>query len=299
MFSTCPFPSFIIANSTTVAQNNVFDFFATNTDPFSLIYYAVDYIGPSFADLATDKKIRTLLFALRFNDPTSPTQPDYNTTFASLLTGLNTTNSQVLTLPFASAADIAAPFYAYDLRRGFWGPQVPHDGVTKKYLNDLTQSMEQYTNNLIESGDDATSTSFVLQYQFPGLNGHLPVSADATAWPHAVAGHQTLFTPGWTDALNDGLAKQVNDDLNEMAWGLQQDSGVQLADYPNYMGPGVAGSRLYGLNLPRLAQLKQKYDPQCYLHQGRVPASDGCVQRGAAILQWAGSGAIRGLVGDS
>ncbi|KAL9091001.1 MAG: hypothetical protein Q9159_001627 [Coniocarpon cinnabarinum] len=277
-----------------LAQQNVLQFYRENTDPFSLIYYAPDYIGPSFSEITTDQEIRVLLFALRFNDPLNDAQPDFNTTFAPLLKGLNTSNSVSLDQPFAQAADIAGPFYSYGLRRGFWGPQLPTNGLTTDYLDSLTEIMRDYTNALIASGDNATSTSFVLQYQYPGLNGNLPRNGDDTAWPHASAGHQTLFTPGYTLAKNDQLAVETNNRLNELAWNLQRDAGVELADYPNYMGPGVAGSRLYGDNLKALEAIKEKYDPECFLHQGRVFASPGCVKKGYANLFEDGLGAVMG-----
>jgi hypothetical protein len=57
-----------------------------------------------------------------------------------------------------------------------------------------------------------------MQYMFPSLNGHPPASISDTAWPHAVAGHQTLFSPGWPLADADGLASSTMDVLNQTTY---------------------------------------------------------------------------------
>lgn len=114
----------------------------------------------------------------------------------------------------------------------------------------------------------------------PGLNGNLPASNADTAWPHATAGHQTLFSPAWSNATDDQLAVQYNDMLNNLTYAQQALYGPLLADYPNYIGPDDSGSRVWGENVGRLIEIKQKYDPLCTIHNGRVFASLGCVLRG-------------------
>ena len=76
-----------------------------------------------------------------------------------------------------------------------------------------------------------------------------------------------------------------NDQFNHLTWAHQsalkdgQGAGF-VADYPNYISPGVSGRRVWGNNTARLISLKEKFDPECRIHQGRVFASEGCVRRG-------------------
>lgn len=60
---------------------------------------------------------------------------------------------------------------------------------------------------------------------FPGLNGHLLTSNSATAWPHAVAGRQTLFSPAWSLAQDDGLAANTTEYLNQIKYDRQKELG--------------------------------------------------------------------------
>ena len=105
----------------TTARHTV-DFFETNTDPFSLMYYATGFIPPNLE--TTDKSsfaARTLIVALRFNNPKDPSQPDYNTTFAKLLQGIDFYYTKVYNVPYVNATDLVDPFFPYGLRRGFYG----------------------------------------------------------------------------------------------------------------------------------------------------------------------------------
>ena len=117
---------------------------------------------------------------------------------------------------------------------------------------------------------------------YPGLNGNLPASDASTAWPHAVSAHHTLFSPGWKHAGNDAFTVQANDILNAITYDHQATVGPFIADYPNYISPNASGHRVWGGNVPRLIDTKQKYDPHCRIHNGRVFASKGCSEGGWA-----------------
>jgi len=73
-----------------------------------------------------------------------------------------------------------------------------------------------------------------------------------------------------------------NNLLNQITWKNQAQVGPVLGDYPNYISPGDSGERVWGDNVKRLVQVKQKYDPECTIHNGRVFASLGCVRGGWA-----------------
>lgn len=117
---------------------------------------------------------------------------------------------------------------------------------------------------------------------YPTLNGNAPSSDIATAWPHHNTGHQTLFSPAYNLASNDALTSSDNAVFDQLTHTQQSSVGPFLADYPNYISPTTAGSRVWAGNIPRLIQVKQKYDPQCRIHNGRVFASTGCIAGGWA-----------------
>ena len=247
------------------------------------MYYAPGYFPASLtAPSPSSYGLRTVITALRFNDPTNPQQADYNTTFSQLLSNIDTTNSQINTIPYSQTANLASPFFPYGYRRGFWGPQVPDIGVSVDLLENVTTTFNVYINKLLANGGDPVSAIYILQYMFPGLNGHLPPSGASTAWPHARAGHQTLFSPAWNHARNDDLADEYVAKLNNLAYNMQAVKGMPLADYPNYISPDATGEKVWGANLRRLSEIKEKYDPRCLIHQGRVFASEGCVNMGLA-----------------
>lgn len=174
------------------------------------------------------------------------------------------------------------PFFPYDYRRGFWGPQIPAFSVD--YLANVTDVFNEYVNHLLARGESPLWTVFVLQYMFPALNGKLPPADYSTAWPHATVGHQTLFSPGWTKARDDGLAETYVERLNKLAYAMQREQGVRIADYPNYISPQATGRQVWGKNLRRLEHVKEKYDPECLIRQGRVFRSQGCMKRGFGNL---------------
>lgn len=142
--------------------------------------------------------------------------------------------------------------------------------------------MTTYINTLLSHGEFPATSLFVLQYMFPGLNGYLPTSNSATAWPHAIAGHQTLFSPSWSSVANDAFTDATNEQLTQLTYAQQKAAGEVIWDYPNYISPNESGSRVWGDNLQRLFKVKQKYDPECTINRGRVFASKGCRNRGLA-----------------
>jgi len=168
------------------------------------------------------------------------------------------------------------------LRRGFWGPQAVN--VSSQYLKNAELALSDHVNTLVQRGEFPATALWLIQYMSPGLNGNLPKSNADTAWPHAVAGHQTLFSPAWSLASDDSLAVQANNVLNLLTYAQEALVGPALADYPNYISPGASESRVWGDNVERLIDIKQKYDPDCTIHSGRVFASSGCIRGGWANI---------------
>lgn len=278
------------------ARQNTVDFFNSNNDPFSLMYYSLGYYPEH---LITGNLTTTMVIVgIRFADPRSqsasildayddrsgqPTeQMDFNATFSGLLQGLNIEQASIYNVPYGEATELSSPFFPYGYRRGFWGPQTSK--VTVSYLAATSNSMEAYINQSLARGEIPTSAVWVLQYMYPNQNGHGPASDRDTAWPHAQTAHQTLFSPAWRSAVDDGLVMQHNDALNKITYDHQASVGPFIADYPNYISPKADGYRVWGDNVRRLIEIKAKYDPQCRIHQGRVFASEACIANGWANM---------------
>jgi FAD/FMN-containing dehydrogenase len=284
------------------ARHNTVEFFDSNTDPFSLMYYSLGY----YPEHITTGNLTTtmVIVGIRFADPrsqsastcdtydnkTSSTRPfgqlrgqmSFNATFCRLLHGLNLTQASIQNVPYGKATELSAPFFPYGYRRGFWGPQTSK--VTVPYLTATSNSMEAYINQSLARGESPTSAVWVLQYMSPNQNGYRPASDSGTAWPHAQSAHQTLFSPAWRSAVNDSFVMQHNDVLNKITHDHQASVGSFIADYPNYISPNTDGHRVWGDNVERLIKIKAKYDPQCRIHQGRVFASEACVVNGWANI---------------
>ncbi|GAM89247.1 hypothetical protein ANO11243_072840 [Dothideomycetidae sp. 11243] len=259
-----------------MARHRTVKFFSTNKDPFSLMFYVVGYI-PS--DITTGSyAVKTLLYTLRFSDPSNPNQASYNTTFAPLLAGLNISSSlSQPSIPFAEIQDWADAYFPTGFRRAHTGAQI--SVPTAAYLASATAQLKSHVDALLKAGDDPRSALWALQYVHPGLNGHLPASDTETAWPHAVVGHQALFSAAWREGKNDALVAKQSRAFNALARAVQaKQRRVVLSDNPGYAVPGEKATTVYGGNMARLIAVKEKYDPECRLRKGRVFASAGCVE---------------------
>lgn len=259
------------------------DFFNYNDDPFSVVYYSFGFLPGDLSNPTPESySKRTLVITVHFDDPENPDQPDNDAAFAQLFDGIDLSHgTKIPTDYYSNLAFIGEPAYPYGFRRGFYGAQTSEIDVD--YLANLTDTFWTYVDELIETGEKPYSASFIMQYMYPGLNGNLPKSDEDTAWPHANAGHQTLFTPAYKEAKNDALTLAAVEALNQVTYGQQRKiHGGFLANYPNYIAPSDSGHQVWGGNMRRLAQVKQKYDPDCLIRNGRVFASVGCQARGWA-----------------
>ncbi|KAM3551025.1 hypothetical protein MY1884_007948, partial [Beauveria asiatica] len=229
-------------------RRQVVEFFKTNKDPFSVVYYSFGFL-PDNLDNPTPESYarRTLLITAHFDDPTSPAQPDNTRAFKSLLDGIDV--SRAIVIPADDYSDLVflgGAAYPYGYRRGFYGAQTSEIDVD--YLAKVTDTFWKYVETLIQRGENPYSASFVMQYMYPGLNGHLPKSDGDTAWPHAHVGHQTLFTPAYKHSENDVLTVAAVQELNRITYAQQKKVGSFLANYPNYIAPGDSGCRVWGRN---------------------------------------------------
>lgn len=274
---------YFLENSSVIeADQKVVNFFDSHDDPFSLIYYVSGYFPANPTNAKASRStyaFRTAILTVYLASPNGG-QKSPKDTFANLLQGLKFTFNTTFAVPFSELTEAIDIFFPYGFRRGFYGPQTTN--ATTEYLADIRSQMTNYTTTLLSRGEFPASTLWALQYMSPGLNGHLPASDADTAWPHAIAGHQTLFSPAYESASDDGFTIAVNTALDQITYAHQASVGPFIADYPNYISPGATGERVWGANVPRLEAVKQKYDPDCSIHNGRVFASQGCMLKGLA-----------------
>ncbi|KAK2023009.1 FAD-binding domain-containing protein [Colletotrichum zoysiae] len=287
------FHLWVVANeSETQAQENTATFFESNTDPFTLMYYGYGYLPADIQNPTRDLAGRTVLIGVQFGNPADDAkQPGFHEVFnnQTLLKGVKTLSDVDYDLPYANAFEVINQFFPYGLRRGFWGPQTTK--VTSGLLQDTKTIVKDWLDSLLATGEKPLTSLWAVQYMYPGLNGNLPAKSEDTAWPHTVAGHQTLFSPGWALPKNDKQTLETNTKINNLIYDHQSKVGPFLADYPNYISPDSEGHRVWGDNVQRLIDIKEKYDPDCIIAQGRVFASAGCTKRGKAnIFAKSGSG---------
>ncbi|CZR55902.1 uncharacterized protein PAC_05790 [Phialocephala subalpina] len=135
---------YIDDKDTPQAQNNTVSFFNTNNDHFALMdYYALGYVPPNLSTTNPSTfSTRALLVALRFNDPTNPSQPSYNATFSKLLAIFTPTHGNVFNVPYVNATQLVDAFFPYGFRRGFYGSQTTK--ISASYLNSITVTIDSY-----------------------------------------------------------------------------------------------------------------------------------------------------------
>jgi FAD/FMN-containing dehydrogenase len=284
------------------SYENVAEFYASHSDPFSLLYYTYGFLPADSSNpdpKPSDFALLNLMTTVWLEEPesTAPNQKSFEETFAPVLSSLQFVESTTYTVPYANLATLGAAFFPYGLRRGFFGGQASR--ISAPYLQNVQREFKIFIDDVIGNGDFPTASTFTLQYMSPGLNGNLPKSDNETAWPHSHAGHQTLFDPGWSSPSSDFIAATTNTRITALTYAEQAIAagpkmsdddesdadlcgGTKLCDYPNYIAGDVSGRRVWGKNIPRLIDIKDKYDPECTLHTGRVFASKACVAKGVA-----------------
>lgn len=279
----CAVGQYLLEDSTVeTAQANTVKFFEENKDPLTVVYYGYGVLPADLNNPKKDIANRAILITMKFSDDSNPAALQYNSTFTPLLNGVKVSGSRVFKVPYSDFGEVFEPSFPYGFRRGFYGPQITK--LSTEYLQDVQKSFDQHIANLKKHDDVIPTAIWGIQYMHPGLNGHAPKTANETAWPHAIPGHQTLFSPAYLKAVDDAVVLRDNHKLNEIAWKHQAKVGPFVADYPNYMSNDEPAWRIYGDNVQRLIQIKAKYDPDCHIHNGRVFATKACIKGGWANL---------------
>ena len=145
------------------------------------------------------------------------------------------------------------------------------------FLTDLT---DDAIRAMVDAYECVTSPmSAVLLEHFHGAA--VRVAPEATAFPHRVGGYNMLILSQWSNA---------SEDQRHVAWARERYSAMQpftrTARYMNYLDHDDASqsAAAYGVNYPRLQQIKAKYDPDNFFRQNLniEPAADAVSRRTAA-----------------
>ncbi|KAK0100788.1 hypothetical protein ONS95_007236 [Cadophora gregata] len=105
----------------------------------------------------------------------------------------------------------------------------------------------------------------------------LEVSQTATSFANRGAYGNLAFLPGWTKPENDSICRQWtrtmsiktrNELEKKIAEGTDSTTKTSVGEYSNYDSLGDPGQTVFGVNFPRLAELKKIYDPNNVFSKG-------------------------------
>ncbi|KAB8292334.1 hypothetical protein EYC80_008075 [Monilinia laxa] len=144
--------------------------------------------------------------------------------------------------------------------------------LTYSFASEIYSETEKFLNDT----PDAKHTLVVFEY-IP-FGKILQVGQQETAFANRGAYGNLLFGPGWEDKAIDQkcrewcrrMAEKAKGELERrIQEGTDEITKHGVGAYSNYDGANhEAGRLVYGINYPRLAQLKQKYDPENLFSKG-------------------------------
>ncbi|KUJ07010.1 FAD-binding domain-containing protein [Mollisia scopiformis] len=121
----------------------------------------------------------------------------------------------------------------------------------------------------IEKVPDAQET--LVMFEFVPFKKILAVPQTATAFANRGAYGNILLQPTWRDKVNDGVCREWTRAVSRMAReelerrvgeGTDEVTKSGEGEYGNYDSLGASGKTVFGVNFPRLVELKKRYDPQ-------------------------------------
>ncbi|PBP21637.1 putative FAD linked oxidase domain protein [Diplocarpon rosae] len=114
-------------------------------------------------------------------------------------------------------------------------------------------------------------------WEFVPFRKILEVSQTATAFANRGAYGNLAFGPGWTKSENDAPCREWTRAMStktraelerRIARGTDAVTKDSVGEYGNYDSLGATGKEVFGVNFPRLAELKKKYDPNNVFAKG-------------------------------
>jgi len=157
--------------------------------------------------------------------------------------------------PVNDAAVAPVPYLDFQRRWDSDSKQRVHGYLKSGFASELTPELADAVMKAVEDKDMPTLQAFVLVHTGGAA---ARVAANATAFPHRDAAYAALIDMRWTDAAQTdqyvGWARR--------AW--QHIAPTLRGVYSNFTSSEDAQERLketFGVNLPRLVELKRRYDP--------------------------------------
>ncbi|KAH7357066.1 hypothetical protein BKA65DRAFT_392334 [Rhexocercosporidium sp. MPI-PUGE-AT-0058] len=223
----------------------------------SLIFLGFGALPPTF---------QPVILAVVFYNGTE----DEGKTFFKEIFDLNPLVNQTAVIPYPSVNEVLNGPMFHGMRRtmkgsAFLAPLDTQfaDGLFDDWLDFITQN------------PDAGATMILLE--FMPFKKILEVPQTATAFANRGAYGNIAFGPGWTKPENDGVCREWtrtmstktrNELERRMAEGTDATTKISVGEYGNYDNLGAGGKTIFGVNFPRLAELKKKYDPNNVFSKG-------------------------------
>lgn len=173
-------------------------------------------------------------------------------------------------IPYASVNELLNGPMFHGLRRTMKGSAFLAPLETK-----FAESIYDDWLEFITQNPDAGAT--MVLWEFMPFKKILEVSQTATSFANRGAYGNLAFGPGWTKPENDSICrgwtrmmstKTRNELERKIAEGTDATTKTSVGEYGNYDNMGSGGQIIFGVNFPRLAELKKKYDPSNVFSQG-------------------------------
>jgi FAD/FMN-containing dehydrogenase len=157
--------------------------------------------------------------------------------------------------PVNDAKVVSVPYLEFQKQSDQDSRQRVHGYLKSGFIRDLSPALVEAVMASVSGKDVPPGQSIV----FVNVGGAIArVDPQHTAFPHRGAAYAALFDLRWTDpALSDGIVSWAR-----ATW--QRIEPHARGVYSNFTASEDAQSRLqetYGVNLPRLVELKRRYDP--------------------------------------
>ncbi|PVH87648.1 FAD-binding domain-containing protein [Cadophora sp. DSE1049] len=243
----------------------------------------IDY-GNKFLDICDEKSLLLVAFTKvpGFGDaPSLVAVCFYNgreavgRSFYDVLFQLNPSVLKVGEIPYAAMNAYLNDSLYHGLRRSMKGSafMVPLNFGTVKTIH------EEFTDFVFDHTDADMSTALIEYYPFKNL---IKTPQTATAFANRGAYGNLVFVITWTkEELDDicrGKARRWTNLVQEefqkiksaMVSAGEVDSVTEdgIGEYMNYDGFGSDGDKMFGVNYPRLRELKRRYDPKNLFNKG-------------------------------
>ncbi|KAL2073592.1 hypothetical protein VTL71DRAFT_10918 [Oculimacula yallundae] len=172
--------------------------------------------------------------------------------------------NQTSEMPYTSVNEMLNPAMFHGLRRTTKGSAflIP---LKPKFADSIFDDWVEF----ITQNPDADAT--MVLWEFVPYKRILEISQTATSFANRGAYGNLLFGPGWTKPENDKICREWTRTMstktraeleNNISKGTDDTTKTSVGEYANYDSLGASGQTVFGVNFPRLAELKKKYDPQ-------------------------------------